>query len=60
MCFTIISGREAGGISAAPGGKARVVRATLNTRTAARQGFTCALAGPGLKPERGEVCDALL
>ncbi len=60
MCFTIVSGRAAGGISAALGGKARVVRATPDTPTTTRQGITCAFAGPGLKPERREVRDTLL
>jgi len=60
VVLSIMAGRTIGGITAALGGAAAVVRAMPNTPAAIGQGMTVACAGPGVTQAQRALCTTLL
>jgi len=60
VVLSIMAGRTIGGIRAALGGAAAVVRAMPNTPAAIGQGITVACAGPGVTQAQRDLCTILL
>ncbi|RAI59323.1 pyrroline-5-carboxylate reductase [Roseicella frigidaeris] len=58
--LSIMAGRAIGGMRAALGGEAAVIRAMPNTPAAVRQGFTVACPGPGVTAAQRALADRLL
>ncbi len=58
--LSIMAGRTIGGMRAALGPEAAVVRAMPNTPAAIRAGTSVACAGPGVNAEGRALCEALL
>lgn len=58
--LSIMAGRGIGGMRAALGDAAAIVRAMPNTPAAVRQGITVACAGPGVTAAQRALCDRLL